>query len=314
MAEVSHRALRELIEDFGGCDQYFTEMISAAPLINGGPFESWYTDAGPCPERVVYQIAGANPDRLTAAARLLDRNVCAGIDVNMGCSAPGIARAGAGVAWMASIDKARALIGRLRKQTRRRLSVKLRIGFEDNFDYLAAFCTSLSAEGVDFITLHPRTAKEKFKRKARWDYVSRLRAVLSIPVAGNGDIAGSEELVRRASGECDAVMIGRLAVRSPWVFAEARAIETARPVPADIDLESLGFRFLDLLGRHQPPEFHTSRAHRFFSYFCDNLTWSTWLKTSLYRETGLSAMSEVWRAYFRDHPEERRLRRKVPVL
>ncbi|MDR3144656.1 MAG: tRNA-dihydrouridine synthase family protein, partial [Treponema sp.] len=151
MAELSHRALREMIEDFGGCDAYFTEMISAGALVSGGPFESWYIDAGPCPERVVYQLVGAEPEHLAAAA-LLDRRECAGIDINMGCSAPAITRSGAGVRWMASIDRAGALMERVRSRTRRRLSVKLRIGFEDDFDYLLRFCRRLADAGVELIT------------------------------------------------------------------------------------------------------------------------------------------------------------------
>jgi tRNA-dihydrouridine synthase len=195
MAELSHRALRELIESFGGCDEYFTEMISAGALVGGGRFESFYSDAGPCPERVVYQLVGSRAAQIAEAAALLDGLPCAGIDINMGCSAPAITRLGAGVRWMASIDQAGDLIHQVRPRTRRRLSVKLRIGFEDDFDYLVKFCRRLEAEGVDLITLHPRTAREKFRRTARWDYVGRLRASLNIPVAGNGDIANAEYML-----------------------------------------------------------------------------------------------------------------------
>jgi tRNA-dihydrouridine synthase len=323
MAELSHRALRELIESFGACDEYVTEMINAASLISGGPFESWYTDAGPCPNRTVYQVVGADTEQVADAVSLLDRNPCAGIDLNMGCAAPGIVRLGAGVRWMASMDKSATLIRQVRKRTKRRLSVKLRIGMEDDFEYLVRFCKSLEAEGLDRITLHPRTAKEKFKRKARWEYVGRLRSVLGIPVIGNGDIADAEELLRRASGDCDGVMVGRLGVRSPWIFAEARHLERSAGIspaqnslelPAAIDLEELGLKFLDLLDRYQPPEFHQSRARRFFAYFCDNFTWATYLKTLLRRETELSAMAEVLTAYCREHPEERFHTLSIPMF
>lgn len=315
MAELSHRPLRELIEGFGGCDEYFTEMISAGALLSGGPFESYYTDGEPCPDRVVYQLTGSVPEQIAAAAALLDRKICAGIDINMGCSAPAIVRTGAGVRWMASIDRAGALIAQVRRRTGKRLSVKLRIGAEDDFDYLAAFCRRLEAEGLDFITLHPRTAREKFRGRSRWDYVPRLRALLGIPVAGNGDIASAEELVRRAAGgksagtagTWDAVMIGRLAVRRPWVFAQARAMEAAAGTPGSVDLEETALRFLDLLARYQPPEFHLSRARRFFAYFCDNLKWANHVKNLLNREPTLSAIAARLSAYFRDYPEEARL-------
>jgi tRNA-dihydrouridine synthase len=308
MAELSHRPLRELIESFGGADgvsgadgisgadEYFTEMISAGAFVAGGPFEAWYADGGPCPEKLVYQLVGRDPDQLAAAAAMLDRLDCLGIDINMGCSAPAITRQGAGVRWMADIDRAGELIRQVRAKTRRRLSVKLRTGLEDDFDYLLAFCRRLEAEGVDRVTLHPRTAREKFRRSARWDYIRLLKEGLSIPVAGNGDIANAAELQSRAeSGVCDAVMVGRAAVRYPWIFASARTPDVV------VDLEGTGMRFLELLARYQPPEFHISRARRFFSYFCDNLTWAHYLKTKLNREDTLSGIERVWREYFREN-------------
>jgi len=315
MAELTHRPLRELIESFrapgcqGGAAEYFTEMISAAAFISGGPFEAWYVDGGPCPERLVYQIMGGDTDRLVRAISLLDQKECLGIDINMGCSAPAITRTGAGVRWMADIEKAADLIRRARPQTRRRLSVKLRIGLTDDFGYLVRFCRRLEEEGLDLITLHPRTAKEKFRGKARWGYISALRKELRIPLAGNGDIGSAEEALRRRE-ECDALMIGRLAVRKPWIFEEIRGIQAPGKV-IDTNLEETGLRFLELLSRYQPPEFHISRAKRFFGYFCDNLTWGTYVKNLLNRETELSGMERAWRGYFAENPADARLIRAL---
>ena len=320
MAELSHRALRELIEGFkpkgmsdsGTPNEYFTEMISAGALVADGPFESWYLDGGPRPEKLVYQLLGADEERLAEAAALLDQRECLGIDINMGCSAPAITRTGAGVRWMADIDRAGALIRRLRRQTRRRLSVKLRIGLTDDFEYLVRFCRRLEAEGLDLITLHPRTAREKFKRKARWEYISALRKELRIPLAGNGDIISAKEMLTR-SKECDAVMIGRLALRRPWVFAEVQEIQaiisqkrgdteiTDGDIDFDINIEETGLRFLELLSLYQPPEFHLSRARRFFGYFCDNLKWAHHAKTMINRETDLVGIERVWQSYFAEH-------------
>jgi tRNA-dihydrouridine synthase len=309
MAELSHRALRELIENFGGCDSYFSEMISSGSLLAGGPFEKWYIDTGSRPEKLVFQVVGSDSEQISRAAAILDRLGCAGIDINMGCSAPIIRKTGAGAAWMADIDRAGELISRVRPVVRRRLSVKLRIGYRDDFEYLVRFCRRLEAEGTELVTLHPRTVMEKFKRLARWEYVSALRQELKIPVAGNGDVACAEELIHRASSPCDAVMVGRAAIRRPWIFAQARALSPkANYVPDGAamfsstnsvpNLEETGLRFLELLSRYQPPEFHVSRAMRFFSFFCDNLKFGNYLKNQLNREKTLSGIEQVWRRYF----------------
>ena len=347
MAELSHRPLRELIESFKpkgslssssgndtvkagegepehetGADEYFTEMISAGAFVNKGRFEKWYIDNGPAPHKLVYQVVSGDENLLVQAAAALDQKECRGIDINMGCSAPAITRTGAGVRWMVDIDRAASLVHRLRPVTNHRLSIKLRIGMENDFAYLVRFCRRLEDEGVELITLHPRTAKEKFKRKARWNYISALRNELHIPVVGNGDIGSPEEMLRR-SLECDGVMMGRLAVRCPWVFTEAKSIRafgkiaekqcdvtdqppcnadsaetTIHTTTATIDIRDTGLLFLDLLSRYQPPEFHVSRARRFFGYFCDNLKWGNYVKNLINREVDLLGIERAWTGYF----------------
>jgi len=277
-------------------------MISAAALLDGGPFEKWYIDNGPWPEKLVFQLVGSDAGQISKAATLLDGLECAGIDLNMGCCAPLIRKAGGGIAWMASVDRAGELVGQVRRVTKKRLSVKLRVGFSDDFDYLVGFCHRLESEGAEMITLHPRTAKEKFKRLARWGYVGDLRKELGIPVAGNGDVGSAGDLLRRASGPCDAVMVGRAAVREPWIFARARSGDTEGRATGTL-VEETGLRFLELLARWQPPEFHISRARRFFGFFCDNLKWGTYLKNLLNRENTLSGMEKAWREYFTEGRE-----------
>jgi tRNA-dihydrouridine synthase len=323
MAELSHRALRELIESFkppkgGAADEYFTEMISAGAFVNRGPFEAWYADNGPCPEKLVYQLVGADEGQLAGAVSLLDQKECLGIDINMGCSAPAITRTGAGVRWMADPDRAAALIGKIRPKTRRRLSVKLRAGLAADFEYLVRFCRRLEEEGVELITLHARTAREKFRGKARWGYVSALRKELRVPLAGNGDIASAEEMLRRGE-ECDGVMIGRLAARRPWAFAEAKTQKARSAHPDEtarttINIEETGLRFLELLSRGQPPEFHASRARIFFGYFCDNLKWANHVKNLINRERDLSGMERAWRGHFAGGAEPDGGNRSLPSI
>ena len=90
-------------------------------------------------------------------------------------------------------------------------------------------------------------------------------------------------------------MIGRLAVRCPWIFAEMKGMQFT--MDGNL-LEETGLRFLELLSRYQPPEFHLSRARRFFHYFCDNLKWGNYVKNLINREVSLSGIGRVWQDYF----------------
>jgi tRNA-dihydrouridine synthase len=98
-------------------------------------------------------------------------------------------------------------------------------------------------------------------------------------------------------------MVGRAAVRQPWIFAQAREIERASSERASFvpNIEETGIRFLELLAQYQPPEFHFSRAMRFFGFFCDNLKWGNYLKTRINREKTLSGIERVWREYFKEN-------------
>ncbi len=308
MATIGHRAYRELLESFGGCDLYYSEMVGAAPFLHGGRFESFYADPLPRPDKLVFQVVGPDAEKLAKTAAILDGRGVFGVDINMGCSAPEIARTGAGVAWMRDEEGARRLIALVRSSVKGRLSVKLRLGQDEDFARLVHFCQALQEEGVQQFTLHPRTANEKLRRRARWDYIGLLRAELSVPVAGNGDVGSAREAVSRLEGPCDGVMIGRAAVREPWIFSAAKALISGDPSCRVIDLEDVAARFVDLLLRHQPPEFWETRSRRFFHYYCDNLTWAHYVRTQINRETEPRGMLRILREHLASNPEERYVR------
>jgi tRNA-dihydrouridine synthase B len=198
MATLSHAGLRVLIEEFGGCDLYFSEMISAEAMIGGTRYEPYYTIPDPDPDRLIFQVVGYTEEAIVEAASRLAAGPAAGIDINMGCSAPHIVRKGGGIAWMGDPDRAKRLVQRVREVTREKsLSVKVRLGMADDPTALVRFCRGLEQAGVDFVTLHPKSRKEGPSRVARWSYVLLLRERLTVPVVGNGGVVGHDALETR---------------------------------------------------------------------------------------------------------------------
>ena len=100
MADISHAAFRHLVDRFGGCDYYFTEMVSAGAYISGSPYKEFYTITDPKSNRTIIQLAGSETDFLCRAAEELSRRDIFGIDINMGCAAPELFRKGWGCAWI----------------------------------------------------------------------------------------------------------------------------------------------------------------------------------------------------------------------
>ena len=309
MATVSHSGFRRLVEDWGGCSLHFTEMIDAASHLSGGVYEGCYSDAAPCPERVVYQIVGSDEDVLVAAAASLAARDCAGIDLNMGCSAPQVFRHGAGIAWMTDPAKAGRLAVRLRTAVGgKSLSMKLRLGEEENQESLVAVARALQDAGADFLTLHPRIRRDSLSRPARWDWVTILRQAVKIPVVGNGDLDSFDSLRARVRYAPAGWMVGRRAIAAPWTFRYWTGRWSDPAFDFEVDLERVCRRFHELIEQYLPQEFWVSRSRRFYAYFSRNLVFGNRWGARLQHHRVYTDLVHEALGYFDDHPDERRQR------
>ena len=307
MATLSHEAFRRCAAKFGGCDEYFTEMINAGSLIHMGPFEKYYLLSGPEPEKIVWQITGSRADYMENAAKVLSELEGIGIDINMGCSAPQIANTGAGIAWMLKpLEETRLMVKKVRLAAgSKRLSVKLRLG-DENFtkEKLFDFCDMLIGEGVQMLTLHPRTKKEKYREHSRWQIAEELaRKFKGIPVILNGDIKDVDSFnsAVNSAPSTSGIMIARAAAQKPWIFGEL-----AGTLPSDeIDCEKLALEFIDDVEECQPEEFWKTRLQRFFAYYCLNFSFAHYFQTQMLNaENNDDARNRV-KAYFEKCPDDR---------
>lgn len=231
LANISHAGLRLLIHTFADPDEYVTEMIHAPSLLAGGPFEKWYLRTNPVPEKLVWQLTSPTAEDFAKTVPLVVQHGGIGVDLNMGCSAPPIVRQGAGIAWMLkpltitaeAVRGVRRTLDEYASAQGRpfRLSVKLRLGDTADYAYLLRFCTMLIDEGVELITLHPRTRRQSYARPALHEYTAALARDVPIPVYGNGDICSVEQLdICAHKYPCAGWMIGRAAVQMPWIFKQ----------------------------------------------------------------------------------------------
>ena len=316
MATISHPAFRILVERFGGCDEYFTEMINAGSLLNFGPFEKFYIDSTPCPEKIVWQLTGTDEERMKEAAVRLAELPGIGVDINMGCSAPDIYKTGAGIGWML---KDRSETENMVKAVRsvipsgRRLSVKLRLG-DENFteDDFFSFCDMLVNCGVELLTLHPRTKKEKLARPPRYQFCQKLaerykagaQGSRTIPVYLNGNVKdkASFDYAAASCPDCAGVMISRAAVTKPWIFKEV-----LQGYHNNINMEEICFSYVDLIEKYQPKEFWKTRLQRFFTYFCMNFSFAHYAQTQFINaaDKGNEELRQAIKDFFEKCPEER---------
>lgn len=317
MATLSHEAFRRIVARFGGCDEYFTEMINAGSLIHMGPFEKFYLMGGPEADKIVWQITGSRGDYMANAAKILSQLEGIGIDINMGCSAPQIANTGAGVSWMTKdLTQTRLMLQSVKStienqakdgQKAKRLSVKLRLG-DENFteEKLFAFTDMLLEEGVQMLTLHPRTKKEKYREHARWNFVEDLaQRYPQIPVILNGDVKDrqSYEEALKAAPHAQGVMIARAAAQKPWIFSQLTADNQSKT--EKIDGEELALKFIDDVEECQPEEFWKTRLQRFFAYYCLNFSFGHYFQSQMLNAKNNDDARERIRDYFKKCPDDR---------
>lgn len=315
MASVTDVVFREICEFYGGADYYITEMISAPALLKQGPLETYYCNFSPAPEKTIAQLVGGRVSDLISAAELLLSRApqLAGIDINMGCSAPLIMKKRAGLAWMSRLDELPGLLNGLRDMTRgKSLSLKFRIGFTDDEEALMAFLERVIPGLPDFVTFHGRTKKDKFSRNVRWDLFDKVREACPFPVVANGDISSLYRFsALHRLHDPHAVMMGRSAAQSPWLFSELKAyMENPGTVKTpclsrSVDFSSYVSLFTGRLFSLVPEPLRKSRAEHFARYLSPNLFWGNHLlnRVSAARtaEESASFMSE----YFIKHPEEK---------
>lgn len=290
MATLSHEAYRMCVEQFGGCDEYFTEMINAGSLLNNGPFEKYYIINECAKDKIVWQLTGNKISSLAEAASVVAKLEGIGVDINMGCSAPQIYKTGAGIAWMLKpleetemlIKEVKAALDEEEKQSgiHKRLSIKCRLGDEDfTKDSFFSFTDMLVKNGVELITLHPRTLKEKYRLLPKYEYAEELaqryKGTAQVYVNGAVSDIQSAQFALSKTPSVDGLMIARAAAQKPWIFDELKGNHHT------VDCKKLAFDFIDNVVKYQPQEFYRTRLQRFFNYWCLNFSFAHYFQTQM---------------------------------
>ena len=224
MEDVSDPPFRALCKE-NGADVVYTEFISSEGLIRAAAKSVLKLDIYEKERPVGIQIFGSNLDSMLQAVDIVEKTKPDIIDINFGCPVKKVVCKGAGAGILKDIDKMESLTREMVKRTHLPVTVKTRLGWDENSIKIVEVAERIQDSGAKAIAIHGRTRSQMYKGVADWTKIAEVKnnPRMIIPVFGNGDVNSPEKAIEmRDKYGLDGAMIGRASIGYPWFFNEVK--------------------------------------------------------------------------------------------
>jgi nifR3 family TIM-barrel protein len=240
LSGVTDLVFRRLVRRYAPKSMIYTEMVSASELSHLQKLPQ-IMEIAPDEQLISIQLFDCRPDFMAQAARKAVREGAKTIDINMGCPVNKITKKGGGSSLLRQPEIAEAIVRQVVEAVDVPVTVKTRIGWNDREINILEFARRMQDAGAQMLTLHARTRAQGYHGVARWEWIGKVKQVLSIPVIANGDIFSVEAAVRcLAETGADGVMCSRGTLGYPFLVGEIdRFFQTGQILPAPTPVEKL---------------------------------------------------------------------------
>ena len=295
MAGVTDWAFRTVCAELGA-NITVTEMVSSRALVYKDQKSAALlrkNEGSLCGA----QIFGNNPQIMAEAAVMaLEISGCDFLDINMGCPMPKIANSGDGCGLMRTPELAGDIVSAVVKAVDVPVTIKCRLGWDKGSLNVLEFTKRMEGSGASMVTVHGRTRGMLYSGVVDWDYITKVKQQLSIPVIANGDIVSGETAVKclKRTG-ADGVMIGRATFGDPWIFAEAKAAMAGQPVPERPPLKErvdVAVRQFELARDDHGEKIACLEARKHFAWYLRGVAHSSYYKEQI---SSIATMDDVYR-------------------
>lgn len=232
LSGVSDRSFRQLVRRYAPDSMVYTEMVHAAGICHARELHK-VMDVAPDEHPISIQLFDCRPDFIAEAAQMALAEGALTIDINMGCPVNKITKKGGGSSLLRDPDLAAGIVETVATAVPIPVTVKTRIGWDDDNINAVEFAHRMQAAGAQMLTLHGRTRAQGYHGKARWEWIKQVKAAVTIPVIANGDVFSVE-----AAKQCleltgaDGVMCSRGTLGYPFLVGEIdQFLKTGIPTP-----------------------------------------------------------------------------------
>ena len=295
MAGVTDWAFRTVCAELGA-NITVTEMVSSRALVYQDKKSAALlrkNEGSLCGA----QIFGNDPAIMAEAAVLaLEISGCDFLDINMGCPMPKIANSGDGCGLMRTPELAGEIVAAVSRAVSVPVTVKCRLGWDKGSVNVLDFTKRMEDHGAAMITVHGRTRAQLYSGVADWDYITKVKNQLSIPVIANGDVVDGEaaEKCLKRNG-ADGVMIGRASFGDPWVFEQTKAALEGQPIPERPCLKdriSVAVRQFELSQQDHGEHIACLEARKHFAWYLRGVRNASYYKNVI---SSMKTMEDIYR-------------------
>lgn len=296
MAAISNAPFRLIAKECGS-GLTTTEEMDAFSLLMETPRAHDMAAYFPQERPLAMQLLGCDRQALVRAALRCEELGADIVDLNMGCPMPKITSKGKGAALMKDVLGTAQLLRAMRQSIAVPFTIKIRGGWDDEHLNAVEVARMAEGEGIDAITVHPRTRSQRFTGKAPWAIIAEVVQAVGIPVTGNGDVHSMAEARRMvAETGCQSVMIGRGALGSPWIFDEgfdALSTEEQRAYKDRV----IG-RHLALIQEHCGERHGFSQMKKHLAWYTEGLAHATDCRARIFQTRSPAEVWEVFQEYW----------------